>query len=61
MVYMPTALGFIAFGSLPAIEGTYENKADAEEACYLANADEPAPDKYDYARYEIVPPIGSVR
>lgn len=55
VIRTPTPKGVEAFGWKPAVTDWCESLEAAQESAYLEAADEPAPDKYDYTSWVIVP------
>lgn len=51
--FEPTPLGVDAFKLTARLIDTFDVKEDADLCAYLEDADEPAPDKRDYARYVV--------
>jgi hypothetical protein len=51
--YMPTKKGMEIFGWEPKLISSHDNIEDAQMDAYLSDADEPSPDKNEYANYYI--------
>jgi len=53
--YIPTPAGIKSFKWAPKLIDTFDDKEDADMCRHLEDADEPAPDKYEYCNWYVIP------